>query len=216
MADINQQDPIAEIWKLFKETDAKFKETQAELDRRFTETSLQFKETQAELDRRFTETDARLAQQSAETNRKINRLEGIMGMQWGRLIEALVKPSCLHLFQERGIDVHHVYERVKAPVGGETMEIDILLENGQEVVVIEIKSVLRVRDVQDFLRDLESFFHFFPQYKGYKVYGAITGLEMLEEASRYAYKQGLFVLAVEGEGLVQMKNDTKFRPKDFG
>ena len=176
MAEANWQDAAEEVWKLFKETDVKFK----------------------------------------ETDQKIRRLEGMMGMQWGRLIEALVKPSALHLFQERGIQVHYVYQRAKAEMGGDTMEIDILLENGNEVVVLEIKSMLRIGDVQEFLVDLDSFLRFFPRYQGYKIYGAVAGLEMVEGADRYAYKQGLFVLAVEGEGLVQMKNDAKFNPKDFG
>ena len=108
------QEAVAEVWQLFKETDVKFKETQEELERRFKETNLQLK----------------------ETDQKLRRLEGLFGMQWGRLMEALVEPAALKLFQERGIDVHHIFPRAKSQMDGRTLELDLLLENGDEVVVV--------------------------------------------------------------------------------
>jgi hypothetical protein len=178
---------------LFKETDAKFKETDAE-----------FKKTQAELDRRFKETD-----------RKINQLSGLFTSQWGKLIEALVQPNALKLFQERNIRVHYVFQRVKAQLNGRLMELDLLLENSDEVVVVEVKSTLRVSDVQDFLADLAEFLEFFPRYRTYRVYGVVARLDIVEDADRYAYRQGLFVLGVVGDGVVQIKNDAAFQPRNF-
>jgi hypothetical protein len=204
MTDTTWKESLDEIWKLFKETDAKFKETDAK-----------FKETDTRLDQRIAETDARLARQFADTDRKINRLEGLLGMQWGRFMEALVQPGVLHLFQERDIEVRHIYQRIKSQLEGDTLELDLLLENGDEVVVVEVKSKFTTSDVSDFLTDLGQLTRFFPRYQSYTIYGAVAGLEMPSDVGRYAYKQGLFVLAVEGEGLIQMKNDAKFKPKNF-
>lgn len=185
---------VAEIWQLFKETDAKFKETDA-----------RFKETDARLDRRFGETD-----------QKLNRLQALFGSQWGKMIEALVQSNALNLFQERGIRVRRLYQRVKSHPNGRTMEVDLILENEGEVIVLEAKSTLRVSDVQDLLADLSEFRTFFPKYEDYRIYGAVAGLEIVEEADRYAYRQGLFMLGIVGEGVVQLKNDADFRPRDFG
>jgi hypothetical protein len=172
-------------------------------------------ETDARLDQRIAETDARLAVQFAETDRKITRLEGVLGMQWGRLMEALVQPGVLQLFQERGIAVRHVFQRAKGQLEGDTLELDLLLENGTEIIVVEVKTRFTASDVSDFLLDLSQVTRFFPRYETYTIYGAVAGLEMPSDVSRYAYKQGLFVLAVEGEGLLQLKNDKNFKPKDF-
>lgn len=49
-----------------------------------------------------------------------------------------------------------------------------------------------------------------------KVYGGLAGLEFAEGADRYAYRRGLFVLGLIGEGIVQIHNDIKFAPYDFG
>ncbi len=193
MAEQPWQEAVAEVWQLFKETDAKFKETQAELDRRFKETNTQLK----------------------ETDQKLRRLEGLFGNQWGKLIETLVKSNALKLFQAWGLPLHQTFTRASSQLNGRSMEVDLLLENSDIVLVVEVKSVLTVADVREFLVDLGEFFDFFPRYKRYQVYGAVAGLDIADGADRYAYRQGLFVLSFTGEGVVQIKNDPTFRPKDF-
>ena len=99
--------------------------------------------------------------------------------------------------------------------GGEEMEIDLLLVNGDALVVVEVKSTLRVDDVRGFLEDLKRFPDFFPEYRDYHRFGAVAALSIDEPSDRYAYRQGLFVLTLEREGLVTLRNDGAFRPKDF-
>ena len=213
---------IAEIWKLFKETDAKFKETDAQ----FKETDAQFKETDKRLDQRIAETDKRLDQRIAETDARLaedlmetraelRKLEGLFGNQWGRLIEALVRPGVLSLFQQRGHDVRRLHQRSTATVDGRNMEIDIILEDGVEVIPVEVKTTLTTEAVNDFLDDLAEFTVFFPIYQPFKVYGAVAGLEVPQNVGRYAYKRGLYVVSVTGTDMVEILNDEKFRPHDF-
>ncbi|MEM7126509.1 MAG: DUF3782 domain-containing protein [Chloroflexota bacterium] len=201
MAEQTTEQAIAEIWKLFKETDAKFKETDAK-----------FKETDTRLDERFAETQAEISR----TNRNLQKLEGLFGNQWGRLIESLVQPGVLALFQGRGHDVHRLHQRSKAKLNGTTMEIDIILEDQTEVIPIEVKTNLNVEHVNDFLADLAEFTRFFPLYSAYHIYGAVAGLDISQDVIRYAYRRGLFVVSVTGTDLVEILNDEKFQPKDFG
>jgi len=231
------QEAVSEVWQLFKETDARldarFKETDARLDARFKETDARFKETDARfketdarfketdarLDARFKETDARFKETDAqikETDRKIRELFGLFGNQWGRMVEALVEPRALAMFRERGIAVHQSFQRVKVKSNGRVkMEIDLLLANQDVVVAIEIKSVLKVEDVDEFLKKMERFLEFFPQYRGYKVYGGVAGLDITENAGKYAYRRGVFVIAATGEGTAKIKNDKKFKPRNL-
>jgi hypothetical protein len=205
-------DPISEIWQLFKETSERFKETDARLDQRFRETSERFKETDARLDQRFRETSERFR----ETDEQLRRLEDLFGgKQWGRLMEALVRPNVLQLFQARGRQVRRLHQRSKAQLNGHTLEVDLILENGAEVLVVEVKSTLGVDDVNDFLHDLTEFTTFFPIYRDYAIYGAVAALSFAEEADRYAYRRGLYVVQVVGEGNARILNDDNFRPRDF-
>ena len=200
------KEAVAEIWRLFKETDAR-------LDKLFRETDEQFKETAA----RFRETDARLDALFKETDKKINKLNGLFSNQWGSLVESLVEPRALKLFQERGIKVRQVFQRVKVKVDGQDrMELDLLLANENEVVVIEVKSTLRAEHVNELLEKVKKFTTYFPQYAEYKVYGGVAGLKIEEGVERYAYRKGLFVLLAMGEGLAEIKNDKGFKPVNYG
>ncbi len=187
------QEDSAEVWRLFKATDAQFKATDARLDARFKTTDEQFK----------------------QTDRQIKELSALFTDQWGKMVEALVEPNALQLFQDRGIDVHYTYSRVEAQVNGRQMELDLLLENSDEVVVIEVKSNLRVGDVNDFLDILACFPDYFPRYREYKIYGGVAGLMFAEESAKYAYRKGLFVLSATGDGIAKIQNDMAFRPKNF-
>jgi len=164
----------------------------------------------------FAETDRRLDRRFQETDQEIKRLAALFTGQWGKLIEALVKPSALRLFQERGIEVTETSQSMESARDGSQMEIDLLLSNTQEVVVLEVKTTLKVEDVREFLEDLRRFTFFFPRYKGAKVYGGVAGIHIEEGADKFAYRQGLFVLAGRGEGMIRMLNPPDFRPKSFG
>ena len=124
-AELTKEDML----RMFAETDRRFKETDRRLDRRFQET-----------DRRFRDTDRRLGQRFRETDEELTRLERLLTGQWGKLIEALVAPSVLRPFQERGIRVTETQQRVKSFCNGAQMEVDILLVNDQEEVVTEVKT----------------------------------------------------------------------------
>ncbi len=192
---------LVEVREQMKETDRRMQET----DIRFQETAQQFKET-----------DERLANQSKKTDKKMREVMGLFTSQWGKMMEALVKPDALRLFQERGIQVNYCMRRVEAQVGGRNMELDLLLENGQEVIVLEVKTTLKGDDVKEFLaEELGEFLTFFPRYRNYKVYGGVAAIDVDEGVDKYAYRNGLFVLMVGG-GVVQIKNDAKFIPKNFG
>ncbi len=186
MTSETMEQAIAEIWELFKETDAR-------------------------LDQRIAETNAEVT----KTSQALRKLEGLFGNQWGRLVEALVQPGILKLFQERKHDVRRLYQRSKAQLNGNTMEIDIILEDGDEVILIEVKTTLSVEDVKDFLVDLEEFTKYFPNYDAHRVLGAVAGLDVPLDVAKYAYRKGLYVVRVSGTDLVEILNEKDFTAKNF-
>jgi hypothetical protein len=74
-----------------------------------------------------------------------------------------------------------------------------------------VKSSLSVPDVKDFIADLERFTTFFPEYADMQLYGAVAGIGIESGADRYAYRQGLFVMAQSGDS-VTLLNDSAFIP----
>jgi hypothetical protein len=174
------------VWQMFQETDAKFKET----------------------DRKFKETDRKFEQYFG----KIKEFD----RNWGTLVEALVKPSVGQQFRKRDIPVIGSGQSIEKQLGGETMEIDILLTDGDAVIVVEVKTTLTVEDVNEHIhKRLIPFKRFFPEYADKKVYGAVAYIRQTEDAHRYAYKRGLFVLMFTTGELVEIQNDERFTPKDY-
>ncbi|MGF1570786.1 MAG: DUF3782 domain-containing protein, partial [Nodosilinea sp.] len=59
---------------------------------------------------------------------------------------------------------------------------------------------------------LGRFRDFFPEHAQRQLYGAVAGIAIESDADRYAYRQGLFVLAQSGEHVVIL-NDAQFQPR---
>jgi len=176
------QPTFDDVWRMFQETDRKFQET----------------------DRKFQKTDQAI--------QAVNKQIGELGGQWGLFVENQVAPACERIFTDRGIPVHMVSQRVKKRRGGDTLEIDVLVVNTGHVVLVEVKASLSVEDVREFLEDLRQFRGFFPEYADHEVHGAVAGMRIEDGADRYAYRQGLFVLAQTGD-TVKILNDERFNPK---
>ncbi len=178
--------------------------TVQEMEKGFQEIWALYKET----DRKFKETDERLSRKIAQTQDAVNRLTG----KWGLFVEGLVLPSVKRLFNERGILIDKVYQRVKVRKEFGGMEIDILGIDHGFAALVEVKSTLTVDDVKEHLQRLSEFKKYFPEYADKNVVGAVAGIVIDEDADRYAYKQGLFVIAQNGE-TVEFLNDAGFEPK---
>jgi hypothetical protein len=151
---------------------------------------------------------ADLRQIVAQTNKQVAGLSS----RWGEFVENLVKPAAAQLFREQGIDVHHTALRVDAQDGQGSLEIDILVENTNEVVAIEVKSHLEVRDIKRFLQTLERFKIAFPKYQDYKLYGAVAGIKIDERSDVYATQEGLFLIEPAGDSVI-IANSQKVRPR---
>ena len=146
----------------------------------------------------------------AQMSAKVDALTG----KWGRFVEGLIAPGAVSMFKERGIEIDRIFQRVKARKDGDRMEIDILGVNKEYAVLIEVKSTLGVEDVKEHTERMKAFKRFFPEYSDRKVVGAVAGIVIDENADRFAYRQGFFVIAQTGE-TAKILNDEKFKPKTW-
>jgi hypothetical protein len=209
-------DPITldDIYALFRESEQQRKEYQQDLQ----EYKQAFKESQQAFDERQRAYDERqrIAEQEMAALRKTveqtNKQVGGLTSRWGEFVENLIKPAAARIFKEQGIDVHYTAMRVKGDDERGSMEIDILVENTNEIVAIEVKSHLEVRNVKRFLEVLARFKEAFPKYQNYKVYGAVAGIKIDEKADEYATQEGLFLISPAGDSVV-IANSQDLKPK---
>ncbi len=198
-----------EIWQILRETAAIGKETDKRLDKTSQEIA-EIRAIQRETAEEMKETDRRIK----ETDRQMKKSEARFDSRWGRLMESLVEGDLVPILNRWGIAVENTSTRVKKRSQEDNYEYDIIAVNGEEVVVVEVKTTLRVGDVKKFVIDLDKFTTRMPYHKDKTIYGAVAWLRSDAEADVYAERQGLFIIRATGSS-ASIVNQENFQPKVF-
>jgi hypothetical protein len=198
---------IREILKELAQSQQELSQSQQELSQSQQELS----QAQQELSQAQKETD----KQIKETDKQINRVSkqiGELGNRLGEFVEWQVRPAVVRLFQERGIDVHEFHPGISVKRDNEGLEIDLLVVNDTDAILVEVKSKLTQRDVDEHLQRLAKFKRLMPRFRDVKALGAVAAMIVPNEVVSYACRQGLFVLVQSGENVIIL-NDAEFTPQ---
>jgi hypothetical protein len=174
-----------------------------------------FRQSQREADRRMRETDRRMAESRAEVDKTLAELGkqiGGLGNRLGEFVEGVVRPGLVRLFREKGIDARETHRDLEAERNGKKAQIDLLVVDDTDVVVVEVKSKLSQRDVEEHLERLALFKELFPRYADARAFGAMAAMVVPEKQAAYAEDAGLFVIGQAGDDAVLL-NSPEFRPK---
>ncbi len=199
---------LAELVEAQKETERRLQETERLLKEQSLETERLLREQALETEHLLKGTERLLKEEARHLGQQIGKL----GNRLGEFVEWQVRPAVLRLFQARGIAVNQLYGELILQDGNETIEIDLLVVNSDTAILVEVKSKLSQADVNDHLERIAKFKQLAHQYQSTKILGAVAGMVVPPDVARYAYRQGLFVLAQSGDGVVIL-NDDKFQPK---
>ncbi len=159
----------------------------------------------------FKATDKKIEKLSKEVS-NVSKNVGNLTDKWGKFVENFVVPGIPAAFTDRGIKISRVIQRVKATdaKGRILMEIDHLAVNTDCVILIEVKSTLKVKDVDDHIERIKKIRQKFTEYKYKNDYGAVAGVEVASSADDYAKQKGLFILTVGGDS-VAIANEPGFQ-----
>ena len=183
----------------------------AESQKELGESQRDFDKKMKKLRKRMRETD----RQIEKTDRQLKETDRRFNSQWGKLMESLVEGDLVKLLQGRGITVKSTYTQSHGRRNGEHYEFDILAINGEEVVVVEVKTTLRSEDVNHFLAKLDRFRVYEPHFTGLRVYGAVAYLKTDPSVIWQAERRGLFVIRATGSS-ASIVNEKGFVPRVFG
>lgn len=181
-----------------------------------------FAESKAEDDRRAAETDKtmeELKQQIKETDRQIKELGkqiGGLGNKFGSFTDNLALP-CLETLLFDCFNVDEFVIRSKKRIGDKRIEIDGLgLVNGtrNEGYVVEVKSHLDMRAVEQVLEIMHNIRSYFPAFADKTFYAMIAAADIHEDAFQAAVKEGLYVVGFADE-LMTFSMPDGFVPKAF-
>ena len=148
--------------------------------------------------------------------RQMNIRWGEIAKKLGTITEDLVAPSIPRIIQEEfGLEVADLMIRRKRKLAdGRIKEYDAIAVAGEYVFVDSTKSTLDGDGVKEFVKDIQEFRGFFPEYAENKIVGILASLFVEEGTLAYAGKMGFVVIAV-GDNLMEVKNPKGFKPKEW-
>ena len=183
----NQELTFEKVWLMFQETDKKFKDT----DRKFQETDRKFQEVQNEL--------------------------GGIGKSNGAVAEEFFFSGLSNNMKVGNFEFDYIDRNLKRKHRKNNLEAqyDIILYNEYKVLIVEVKYNFREKFLRDFYETgLKKFKTLFPQYKNYKIYGAVAGMTFEDNVIQEAENYGFFVLTQNNDN-IKILNSEKFKPNEI-
>jgi hypothetical protein len=229
MTDQELKDLIASIAVLQKENALRGKE----IDHRFEEAA---RRSQEEADRRSEEADRRseeaarrseeaarrsqeLDRQFKETDKKIKELAiqiGGLGNKFGSFTEGMAFASMEKILREY-FGLETISSNVKSRKGERELELDVLgYSNGESnnLVIVEVKSHLNEKGIEQTLKTLEEFPSFFLELANKKRYGMIATVSASKEIKEKVAEAGLYLGIIHDEQF-KLTKPKNFKPRCF-
>ena len=158
----------------------------------------------------------RILADTARITKQNAKLIGDIGNKFGSFTEGMAFPSMEKILQEQ-FGMETVSTRVRTRKGDRTQEIDVLgYANGavNTVVLVEVKSHLRERDIDQIKKLIDNFAFFHPEHQGKKVLFMVAYVDATEEVMAELTKMGIMLARINDE-VFQLVNPEGFTPRDF-
>ena len=161
------------------------------------------------------------AEQQRENERQMKEMMkevGKLGNRFGELVEHLVAPNISKKFNELGFCFTKTAMDIEISDPRNPKmdtEVDILLENGDIVVAVEVKSKPNNKDVNDHVRRLEILRGHADKKQDKRRYqGAIAGAIITKTVRSYILKKGFYVIEQTGD-TVQINIPPGFKAREW-
>jgi hypothetical protein len=199
------------VWATLREVTESQKENAIQLKEmreHQKENAIQMKEMQKE--------NAIQLEKMREQQEKTDRQIGKLGLRMGEVVEYLVAPNLREKFRELGYDFPKTNQStyVNDRVNNISLEVDVMLENGDKAMLVEAKTKPSTVDVQEHIKRLEKMRKYADLHDDKRTFlGAVAGVVMTDNVKEYALKQGFFVIEPSGETFIIIPPNNK--PKEW-
>jgi hypothetical protein len=128
----------------------------------------------------------------------------------GSIVEHIMTPDLPQKFKKLGYSFNRIATYKYAE--GVYAQIDGMLENGTQAVVVEVKTTLRLADIDNHLLRMDKVRKYADEHGDKRQFmGAIAATITDKSTREYALKKGLFVIEPSGEDVKVTKPETEPR-----
>ena len=154
---------------------------------------------QIKTEEQLAKTDAQLSKTDAKLE-KLSDMYGGVGNNQGRVAKEFFFNSLKRNLVLNGIQFDFIDKNVTRSKGGLEEEYDLLLVNGKDIYIVEVKYCLHSKDVERMVgRKLSNFKKFYPEYQDYQVHLALASFAVHDEVKGQALDKGITVLQRHGD-----------------
>jgi hypothetical protein len=205
---------LKEVVEAQKETEQILKKNAKEWEKRQKEWQKEAVERQKEAVERQKETEREMKESADRLDKQLGKL----GNRFGEMVEHLVMPNLVEKFRNLGFVFTKAYPHaeIKDKKNNIITEIDITLENGDKVMIVEVKSKLTIDDITDHIERMEKVkAHADLHDDKRKFLGAIAGMVMSESEKTFALKNGFYVIEPSGETFTITVPEGIYSPREW-
>ena len=148
--------------------------------------------------------------------RQLRKQLGEIGNKYGSFTEGMAWPAMQRILQRR-FKAEVVAADVRQRRGPEEIQLDVLAYRQtapQAAWVVEVKSHLRQRDLEQVLRILERFPDWFPEHADKELYGVLAVVDTPPEDLAAAQAAGIHVVRIHDEQF-RMVDPPGFIPRSY-
>ncbi|MDR0452735.1 MAG: hypothetical protein LBH15_06800 [Treponema sp.] len=154
------------------------------------------------------------ARQMKETDRKLGELTN----RFGDMVEHMVVPNLLAKFKALGFtfEVATRDYKIADEKNGIFAEADVFLQNGDKVMIVEIKATPSTKDVDEHTERMEKLRKYADLHGDSRKYlGAVAGVVTSDSVKNYALKRGFFVIVPSGDTFNIIKPEGKYHVREW-
>jgi hypothetical protein len=149
---------------------------------------------------------------------RLNKQLGKLGGRFGEMIEYMVLPNLVRKFRKLGFVFTKAYPEadIEDRENNIFAEIDITLENGDKVMLVEVKSKPKTEDVTEHIERMEKVRRHGDLHGDKRKYlGAIAGMVFSDNVKTFAMKNGFYVIQPSGETFIITVPEGEYSPREW-
>jgi Holliday junction resolvase-like predicted endonuclease len=134
------------------------------------------------------------------------------------MAEHLVAPKLADKFNELGFFFEKIHRNtvIKDKENNFIAEADITLENGDKVIIVEVKTKLTTEDIIDHIDRMKKIRAHADLHGDTRKYlGAVAGIVMTDNEKEYAFKCGFYVIEPSGETFTISEPQGSYSVKEY-
>ena len=187
--------------RAFKDEMQEFKEWAKQNIEEIRKSSKEFEEWSKQNIKEIREDTKSFEEWAKKNIEEMRKQWGHLAQKMGTMVEDIVAPALPYAVKRRlKTKIVEQSVRVTKEVNNDFYEVDIIaITKEGTVLVVEVKSSFRSRDIDLFEKSLKRFTEFFPQYKERRIVGVIASLNLNEGIVRRATKRGMLAMAMSGD-----------------